>query len=153
MGLMMRDRWSYTFAPAKGNTGLNFGHARAYFDRIVATLADGEVVDLTLAEHVEKRSGRANRFLWGPLYDEAMEVILSKEGYRRDEWPQMKLLMHEGLTGKYQGYVTCPVTKQQVRKFQSSKATSKEFHAYIEWLVQMVAEDYGVALALPGDAA
>ena len=148
----MRDAWSYEFSASRGPEGLVIA-GRSHFDRVVSTLALGEVCRLVISEYVEKRSSGANRFLWGPLYDEAMEVILSKEGYRRDEWPQMKLLMHEGLTGKYQGYVTCPITKQQVRKFRSSKATKAEFHAYIEWLVQMVAEDYGVALALPGEMA
>lgn len=149
----MNPGWSYTFSAAKTPKGDLKIIGRAFFDRVVSSLklADGEVCDLILQEHVEKRSSKANRYLWGPLYDEAMEVILSSEGYRRDEWPQMKLLMHEGLTGKYQGYVTCPVTKQQVRKFRSSKATVAEFKAYIEWVIQLVAEDYGVAIALPGE--
>jgi len=38
-----------------------------------------------------------------------------------------------------------------VRKFRSSKATKAQFKEYLEWLVQMVAEDYGVAIALPGE--
>lgn len=145
--------WTYTFAATKTPQGALTILGRAYFDRVVLSLplAEGEVCDLTLSEHVEKRSHRANRFLWGPVYDEIMDVILSAEGYRRDEWPQMKLLMHEGLCAKYQGYVTDPVTKMQVRKFRSSKANQTEFSDYIKWLAQMVAEDYGVAITLPGE--
>ena len=146
----MTTGWRHTFSASRGPQGVEFS-SPAFVDRVVSSLALGEVFVVTFEEYQEKRSGRANRFLWGPVYNEVMEVILSKEGYRRDEWPQMKLLMHEGLCAKYQGYVTCPVTKMQVRKFRSSKANQREFSDYITWLAQMVAEDYGVAITLPGE--
>lgn len=142
----------YTFAATKGSRGLNI-EARPYFDRVVSSLGDGERFTLTLEPFKEKRSNRANRMMWSTCYDQAIEAILSKDGYRRDEWQKLKPLIHEGLCGKYQGYVICPVTKQQVRKFRSSEATSAEFAAYINWLAQLLAEEYGYAMILPGEAA
>jgi len=145
--------WSYVFSASRTPKGLLIAN-RAYFDRVVsASLGMGEVCDLTLAQHIERRSLKQNRALWGPIYSQVQEVILSKEGYRRDEWPAMKELIHEGLCAKYQGYVTCPVTKQQVRKFRTSKATVAEMRDYMEWLAQFMAEEYHIAIELPGEAA
>jgi hypothetical protein len=147
-----RHQDSQTFAAVKGPKGLTI-LARPFFDRFVSALPDGAEGSLTWEPRKDKRSNRANRMMWGVAYEQAVEVILSAEGYRRDQWAEMKALMHEGLCARYQGYVTCPVTKQQVRKFRTSKASKAEFTAYIEWLAQMIAEDYGVAIELPGDAA
>ena len=149
---MKRGDFSQTVSAAKGPKGLVI-QLRPYFDRFVQSLPDGQELVLTVEPRKDKRSNRANRMMWGVAYEQAVEVILSAEGYRRDQWADMKDLMHEGLCARYQGYVTCPVTKQQVRKFRTSKASKAEFTAYIEWLAQMIAEDYGVAIELPGDAA
>lgn len=142
----------HKFAAVKGPQGLTI-QGRTFFDRTVATIPDGTELVMTLEPRKDKRNNKQNRMMWGIVYDQLVEVILSADGYRRDEWPKVKPLMHEGLCAKYQGYVECPITKQQVRKFRSSEASKAEFSAYIEWLAQMVAEDYGVAIQLPGEAA
>lgn len=147
---MTTDR--FTFSAHKAPTGLVID-ARPYFDRVVSSLGDGERFVVTLEPYKEKRSNKQIRAIFGPIYDQIREVILSKEGYRRDEWPRLKDMMHEGLAGKYRGYETCPITKQPVRRFRLSRATKDETTEYMEWLAQMVAEDYGVAIELPGDNA
>lgn len=146
----MAADWKYEFAAVKGAKGLSI-LGRAYFDRVVSTLADGVECVLTLTPKKNKRSNNMNRGMWGPLYDQVCEIILSKEGYRRDEWPKMKPLIHEGLCGLYGGYELAPGTKQKVRKFRTSDASGKELGEFLEWVAQYMAEEYGEAIALPGE--
>ncbi len=145
------DGWTYTFAPVRTEKGLNFGPARGLFDRmVIAHLAIGEVCDLTISEHREKRSNAQNRMAWGTVYDQIL-AGLAADQYEPQERAAAKDLIHEGLCGKYQGYVTDPVTKQEVRKFRSSKATKQEFSDYIEWVARFAATEYGVVVVLPGE--
>jgi hypothetical protein len=120
---------------------------------VLTTVATGEVFDMTIAEHVEKKTNRQLRGIWGPAYTSIVEFLLSDQGYRRDEWPQMKELIHEGLCGLYQGYVTCPVSKKDVRKFRLSTSTKDEASAYLAWVAQYMAEEHGFAVQLPGENA
>lgn len=144
--------WSYTFSAAKGPKGLEI-QGRAYFNRVVSTLADGELVVVTLAPFKEKRSNKANRALWGPVYDSILLQLADAVGYDRHERASAKELIHEGLCGKYGGYETCPVTKREIRKFRTSKATKQQFSDYLEWLARFCAEEYGIVVELPGEAA
>ena len=140
----------YTFTAVKAEGGLVI-QGRPFFDRVVSTLGLGETFTLHLKTFKQKRSNKANRMMWSTCYDQAIEAVMSHEAYRRDEWTKMKPLIHEGLCSLYQGYVTCPVTKQQVRKFRTSEATSGEFSDYINWLAQYLAEEYGYVMILPGE--
>ncbi len=142
----------YTFTAVKAEGGLVI-QGRPFFNRVVSTLGVGELFTFTLKPFKKKRSGKANRLMWGTVYDQALDVVLSQDGYRLDQWPKLKRLIHEGLCAKYQGYVLCPVTKTQVRKFRSSEATAQEFSDYVSWIAQFLAEEYGYALQLPGDGA
>ena len=143
--------WSYTFQATKDEHGDLVTLAPAYLRRCLSTVAPGEVFDLTIAEHQEKKTNRQLRGIWGPAYSSIVEFLLTKEGYRRDEWPRMKELIHEGLCGEYQGYVTCPITKKDVRKFRLSSATKGEASAYLAWVAQYMAEEYHFAVQLPGE--
>ena len=145
--------WTYTFAATKNAKNEPVILARPYFNRVLSTIAVGEEFDLTIAEHQEKRTGRQLRGLWGPVYSSIIEFLLTEQGYRRDEWPRMKELIHEGLCGQYQGFVTCPITKKEVRKFRLSSATKQETSDYMSWLAQYMAEEHGFVVQMPGEAA
>lgn len=147
----MKD-FSQTFAATKSPAGLKIA-GRSLFDRFVSSLGDGEQVTLTIAPLKEKRSNQQNRMLWGTVYDQLIEGISIEAGYDRHERAQAKELIHEGLCGKYGGYETCKVTGQQVRKFRTAKATKQQFTDYIEWVARFAAQEYGVVIALPGEAA
>lgn len=142
----------YTFAAVKSEKGLVI-QARPYFDRVVSTFGDGERFVVTVEPFREKRSNRANRALWGPVYDSLMLQIADAVGYDRHERAAAKELIHEGLCAKYGGMTECPVTKQPVRKFRTSKATVKEFSDYIEWVARYAAQEWGIVVELPGEVA
>jgi len=145
---MSTDR--FTFSAHKAPSGLVID-ARPYFDRVVSSLGDGERFVLTLEPHRERRSGRANRALWGPIYDSLLLGLADAVGYDRHDLAKGKELLHEGLCLKYGGSVTCPVTGQPVRKFRTSKATVREFSDFIEWVARYAAEEHGVVVQLPGE--
>lgn len=142
--------WSYTFTAAKGQKGMHV-LAEDYLNRVLSTLALGEEFGLTIFELQDKRSSKANRALWGPVYDSILLQLADAVGYDRHERSAAKELIHEGLTGKYGGYETCPVTKREVRKFRTSKATKQQFTDYIEWVARYCAEEYGIVVELPGE--
>lgn len=140
--------WSYTFSAAKGPSGLVI-QARPYFDRVVSSLADGEVVVMSLAPYKEKRSNAQNRAMWGTVYSSLLDGLAAEIGYEKHE----KDYLHEALTGLYGGTDTDKATGQTVRKFRTSKATKQEFSDYIEWVARWAAQEHGVIVALPGEAA
>lgn len=145
--------WTYTFSATKDHTGQLVIISQGYFNRALSAVQPGEVFDLTIAEHQEKRTGRQLRGLWGPVYTSIVEFLLTEQGYRRDEWPRMKELIHEGLCGQYQGFVTCPITKKEVRKFRLSTATKQETTEFMSWVAQYMAEEHGFVVQMPGEAA
>lgn len=145
--------WTYTFSATKDHTGQLVIISQGYFNRALSAVQPGEVFDLTIAEHQEKRTGRQLRGLWGPVYTSIVEFLLTEQGYRRDEWPRMKELIHEGLCGQYQGFVTCPITKKDVRKFRLSTATKQETTEFMSWVAQYMAEEHGFVVQMPGEAA
>ena len=61
-------------------------------------------------------------------------------------------MLHEGLCRRYGGTVIDPISKQEVRKFRTSKATVKEMNDYLEWIPRFMAEEYGAVIVLPGEA-
>lgn len=143
---------TYTFAAVKAVNGLVIT-GRAYFDRVIASLPEGQQFDLTLTPHKDKRTNTQNRAMWGQCYDSLLVGLADAVGYDRHERVTAKELLHEGLCAKYQGYVTCPLTGQQVRKFRTSKATKQEFTDYLDWVARYAATEFGVVVSLPGDAA
>ena len=146
----MKDDFRYEVGAVKGPKGLTIP-GRAYFDRIVSSLPDGQACVLTLTPKKDKRSGKQNRALFGPIYDSVLEFLMSDQGYRRDEWPKMKLLLHEGICGLYKGYDVCPITKKEIRKFRTSKATKAEMAEFMSWIAQYMAEEHGFVVQMPGD--
>lgn len=141
--------WTYTFSASRTPQGLVIA-ARPYFDRVVAaSLALGEVCDLTIAEHVEKRSNAQNRMMWSTVYDQLIEGLAREIGYEKNEKDQL----HEACCALYGGTVIDKVTGQAVRKFRTSTATKQEFTEYVEWLARWAAQEHGVVIVLPGEAA
>lgn len=148
----MSQDWTYTFAFAKGPQGLNI-LGRAYFDRVVSSLPDGQEGVMVITPKKEKRTNAQNRAMWGTVYDSLLLGLADAVGYDRHERAAAKELLHEGLCAKFGGMETCKITGQQVRKFRTSKATKQEFSDYIEWVARFAATEYGVVVALPGEAA
>ena len=140
----------YEFRASKSEKGLVI-LGRPFFDRVVASLREGCEYVLTLTEHIDKRSNAQNRMVWGTVYSQIKDGLVRAGHYEPHERDEVKALIHEGLCAKYQGYVTCPVTGQQVRKFRSSKANKQEFSDYVEWVARYAATEYGVVVVLPGE--
>ena len=140
----------YEVAAVKAPTGLVIP-GRRYFDRIVDSLPDGQECTLTLEPKKDKKTRKQLGGLFGPMYSSIIEFLLTDQGYRRDEWPKRKELIHEGLCAEYQGFVTCPITKKDVRKFRLSSATKQETSDYMNWLGQYMAEEHHFVVQMPGD--
>jgi hypothetical protein len=141
--------WSYEFAAVKAPTGLVFT-SRPYFDRVISTLGDGEEVIVTVAKPVDKRSLAQNRALWGPIYDAVLDAVADEVGYDRHD-KAGKQHLHTGLCLRYGGTVVDPISKLEVQRFHTSKATVKEMSDFIEWIARFMVDEYGVAIALPGE--
>ena len=148
----MSAGWTYTFAATKNAKNQPVILARPYFDRVLSTLAVGEEFDLTISEHLDKRTNKQNRLMWGTVYDQLL-AGLAADQYDSHERAEAKALIHEGLCGRYQGFVQDKVTGVDVRKFRSSKATKAEFTAFVEWAAKYAAETLGVVIVLPGESA
>jgi hypothetical protein len=144
----MRE-WSYEFAAVKAPQGLMFT-SRAFFDRAISTLGDGEEVIVTVAKKQDKRTSAQNRLAWGTTYAQILEGLADEVGYDRHDIDGKEKL-HEGLCMKYGGTEKDPVTGHDVRKFRSSKATKQQFTEYIEWVCRFAAQEYGVVVTLPGE--
>jgi len=157
----MNDRWTYTFSAAKGPKGDLCIIGRSYFDRVVASLrlAEGEVCDLTLSEHVETRTNAQNRMGWGTVYDQILLGILTKTGLERYSSADSKAraaakqALHEALCMEYGGVDIEPLTGRAVRKFHSSKASKQEYSDYIKFVARHAAQEWGVVVVLPDEAA
>lgn len=147
---MKSDDFRCEVGAVKAPTGLVIT-GRTYFDRIVSSLPDGQECVLTLTPKKDKRSNAQNRMAWGTVYDQIL-AGLAADQYEPHERQAAKDIMHEGLTAKYQGYVTDAVTGQQVRKFRTSKATKQEFSDYIEWVARFAAQECGIVVTLPGES-
>lgn len=146
---MKSSDFRYEVGAVKAPKGLVIT-GRAYFDRIVSSLPDGQECVLTLTPKKDKRSNQQNRMIWGTFYDQLL-AGLAADQYDAHERAQAKELIHEGLTALYQGYVTDEVTGVQVRKFRSSKSTKAEFTAFVEWAAKYAAENFGIVVTLPGE--
>jgi hypothetical protein len=142
----VKPDWCYQFAAVKDASGLVF-LSRAFFDRAISTLGDGEEVIVTVAKKQDKRSLAQNRAIWGPIYDQLIEGLADDVGYDRHD-RDGKDKLHEGLCLQYAGTVKDPITGLDVRKFHTSKATKSEMADYIEWVARFAAER-GVVVTLP----
>jgi hypothetical protein len=144
--------WTYTFAATKNAKNEPVILARPYFNRVLSTVAVGEEFALTITEREDKRSSKQNRLLWGTCYDQLIAGIADEVGYDRHD-KHGKEQLHEGLLCLYGGMVIEPVTKREVAKVRSSKMTVAEFSAYVEWIARWAAQEHGVVIVLPGEAA
>lgn len=141
--------WSYDFAAVKAPAGLVFT-SRGYFDRVIATLGDGEEVTVRVSKRLDTRSVQQNRMLWGPIYEQLIAGIALNTGVDHHD-ALSKEYMHEGLLMLFSGTVIDPVTKQPVAKERSSQMSTQRFSEYVEWLARYAAEEHGVVVTLPGD--
>ena len=145
----MSQEWRYEFSAVKGPKGLTFT-SRAYFDRAISTLGDGEEVVVTVAKKVDKRSLAQNRGLWGPIYDQVIAGLEKEIGYDAHD-KAGKEHMHEGLLQLFGGTVIDPVTKREVAKERSSTMTTQRFGEFVEWIARWAATEHGIVVTLPGE--
>jgi hypothetical protein len=141
--------WSYEFSAVKAASGLVI-KARSYFDRVIATLGDGEPVIVTVAKPVDRRSLQQNRALWGPIYDQIIHGICQKQGIARGD-ELSKYWLHEGLLQKFGGTVKDPITGCEVAKERSSTMSASRFCEFMEWIAMYAAEEHQVVVTLPGE--
>jgi len=150
----MKPDWTYTFAAAKGPKGLNI-LGRPYFDRVVSSLPEGEECVLTLAQKVEKKTNAQTRLIWGVAYEQILQAVLSDVGYEENSDKQYRRIakdaLHEAFCLEFGGVITERITGKQVRKFRLSRASKDDAKSYIEWAARWAAQEYGVAIELPGD--
>jgi hypothetical protein len=145
----MSATWSYTFGAVKAPEGLVFT-SRAYFDRALSTLGDGEELTVTVAKKQDKRSLAQNRALWGPIYDQLISGLAQETGIDAHD-AIGKEQMHEGLLQLFSGTVIDPVTKREVAKERSSAMTTVRFGEFIEWIARYAATEHGIVVTLPGE--
>ncbi len=145
----MKKDWRYEFAAVKTGKRLQF-KSRAFYDRAISTLGDGEEVRVTIEKPKDTRSLAQNRAIWGTIYSQIIDAIADEVGYDRHD-KSGKERLHEGLCIRYGGAVMDPVTKREVRKFYTHTATVKEMADYIEWIPRFMAEEYNVVIVLPGE--
>lgn len=148
---MSRPAWLYQFGFEIGPRGAFRLIGRSYFDRVVASFKPGLQGVLTLTPKVERRTNAQNRLMWGTVYDQIVEGLVTAGFYEPHEWAEAKALIHEGLCAKYQGLVKDKVTGIEVRKFRSSKATKAEFTEFVAWATRFAATEFGVVVVLPGE--
>lgn len=153
----MAQDWTYTFAAAKGPDGRLNILGRSYFDRVVSSLPDGQECVITLAPKKDKKTNAQTRLIWGGVYEDILQGVLSEVGYEENSDKEHRRIakdaLHEAFCLEFGGSVTERVTGKQVRKFRLSRATKDEATKYIEWAARHAAQEYGVAIALPGEAA
>ena len=141
--------WRYQFQAVKTPKGLTFT-SRPYFDRAISTLGDGEAVTVTIEKPQDTRTMAQNRAIWGTIYDQIIEAIADEVGYDRHD-KDGKERLHEGLCARYRGTTIDPVTKCEVRKFYTHRATVQQMADYIEWIPRFIAEEFGIVITLPGE--
>ena len=105
---------------------------------------------VTIAKRQDKRSLAANRALWGPIYSQVIDAIAEEVGYDRHD-KAGKERLHEGLCIRYGGTAIDPISKREVRKFHTSKASVQQMSDYIEWIPRFMADEYHVVIVLPGE--
>ena len=137
----------------KGRPRIADKAANAALSRWAQALGDGTEVTLEFSQKKAKRSVRQNATLWGPVYDQIYEQILTHimldGGFRRDEAIKalpvsaFKQRVHYGLLAECFGYVTDPVTKRDVPAKTSSEMTTAEMAEYFQWLVEYAADPEG----------
>jgi hypothetical protein len=129
---------------------VTFDRPREY-QRYVTTLA-GQRVSVTVTKPKTQRSLKQNKWLHGPALDalepkfrELTDALGNHLGYEKSE---MKLV----LLGECYGYHYNPIAKRDVPvKTHTSQLTTKEFAAFMEWLVDWAASQHGVYIGLPDD--
>ena len=138
---------------------------RAGMLRWASHVGDGVALVVEVKELKDTRSGRQNRTLWGPVYDQILTALMLKAGYRKDEAhaplslddmrpaekSRMKNLVHYGLLAECFGYAACPITRRMVPAKTSSELTVSEMNDYFEWLEVYLSEEHGIVLEMPDE--
>lgn len=101
-------------------------------------------VEVVIRPLRSKRSMQQNKWLWGV----ALPTIALDLGYDRHEHEHL----HYWLVEKCFGSRWNAKLKTMVPKARSSKLSTKEFSAYMEWLVRYAATDLGgIVVPLPNE--
>jgi hypothetical protein len=93
-----------------------------------------------------QRSNKQNAWLHGPALDTLIAAIGDDLGYEKSE---AKLV----LLGECFGYHYNALAKRDVPiKSHTSELSTKEFSAFMEWLVDWAGSQRGIYIPLPDDA-
>jgi hypothetical protein len=144
----MRE-WAYEFQGVKAGAELVI-QGRAFYDRAISALGDGERVLMKLSKWKDTRTSKQNRLIWGGVYRDILEQLADDVGYDKHD-ARGKDQLHEALCIKYGGTVKDPLTGYDVRKFRSSQANKQEFSDYVEWIARWAATEHGIVVTLPGE--
>ena len=84
------------------------------------------------------------------IYPQVIDAIAEEVGYDRHD--------KAGKNGSMRGCVFMPwgtaidpISKREVRKFHTSKASVQQMSDYIEWIPRFMADEYHVVIVLPGE--
>ena len=105
---------------------------------------NGRDVEVIVRPPSRKRSVDQNAWLWGVAYPLLAETF----GYERHEHG----LLHYGLLGECFGTVYDQRWGRALVRVGSSRMTTTEFSAYMEWLVRWAAVEHGCVIPLPNES-
>ncbi len=162
---MAAEKWHYEFAAVKSRKGLKL-KSKAFYDRVISTLPEGEEVVITVAKPTNKRSVQQNRFLWGPLYNDLIAGLKNKRDIERYEAigaamaddqgidagdVPSKEHMHEGLLQLFSGTVKDALTGREVARERSSTMSVARFAEFVEFIARYAATEHQIVVTLPGE--
>ena len=104
----------------------------------------GKAIECVIRERRRKRSVDQNAWLWGV----ALPVLAECLGYDEHEHE----MLHYHCLGEYFGYVYDARTGREWPARTSSSLNTKEFSAYMDWLVRWAATEHGCVIPLPGES-
>lgn len=107
----------------------------------------GERVTVTIAQEVQKRSLRANAYLWSAVYPEAVRALNDAHG----EAAMTAEFLHHEMKKLFNGEDRInPITGEVVRFGKSTKDLPvEEFGHFIESVMLFFAERYGISFQPP----
>jgi hypothetical protein len=104
----------------------------------------GKRIGLVIREKRSQRSQSQNAWLWGV----ALPLLAEHLGYDDHEHETL----HYAMLGECFGYTYDARTGHTVLAKTSSQLNTKEFAAYMEWLVRWAATEHGVIVPLPNES-
>lgn len=107
----------------------------------------GQLVEVVMRKQKSKRSIQQNKWLWGC----ALELLVADYGYEKRERGKAKEDLHYSLLKKCFGTHWDERLKDEIPNISSSKLKTKQFSAYMEWLVRYAAQECNCKIPLPDE--